>query len=497
MLWVLIFIDYLLYLVLYYKLSMNNDQAIFQNPAAVSQPEQQNVAPPEQISYSQIPSNDSSSNGSTNLVSLSKKLLKILLALFVIIIIFWLVFFIIIPRFSQTNKKITLTYWGLWEDANTMQSVISDFEQQNPTIKIDYIKQDINEYRDRLVTRIGNGTGPDIFRLHNTWVNSLNNYLLPIPSDTISKEEFSSSFYKVAQDDLIKNGAIYAIPLEVDTLAMFINTQDFQNAGIKPPTNWNDFVDDVRALTVKDQNGKIKTSGAAIGTYNNINHAPDIISLLFLQNSVDIGNLQGSADRLNGALNFYTSFATDQNNVWDNNLDPSLLAFSKGDLAIYFGYSWDYFAIKQANPNLAFQIEPVPQLPNQNITLASYWAEGVSVKSKHQKEALAFIKYLSQRETEQKLYAEESKTRAFGEPYARVDLADSLKDNPIVYPFILQAKYASSSYFVDGTFDNALNQQANTYLENDVNSILNGSSPESAFGAFSKGVSQVLQKYGQ
>ena len=31
---------------------------------------------------------------------------------------------------TTTNGKVTLTYWGLWEDSNVMQGIISDFERQ-------------------------------------------------------------------------------------------------------------------------------------------------------------------------------------------------------------------------------------------------------------------------------------------------------------------------------------------------------------------------------
>ena len=53
--------------------------------------------------------------------------------------------------------------------------------------------------------------------------------------------------------------------------------------------------------------------------------------------------------------------------------------------------------LKQDNPNFNFQIVPVPQLPSQNVNMASYWAEGVSVKVKHQKEALLFMQYLAKK----------------------------------------------------------------------------------------------------
>ena len=452
--------------------------------------------PPPPLGATQTVPGEEYSGGGNNFV-IVKKIAKVLIGLFVVIVVFMIVFTVVVPLLTKSSNKITLTYWGLWEDSNVMQGIISDFERQNPNVVIDYSKQDIKQYRERLVTRISNGNGPDIFRFHNSWYPMLSGALLALPSDTISKNEFNQVFYPVAQKDLIKNGAIYGIPLEIDTLSLFVNTQLFQSAGLQPPTNWDDLVNDARVMTVKDKDSKIKTAGVALGTYSNISHAPDIISLLLAQNGVDLNNLQNASDRATSALTFYTSFATDQNNVWDNTQDPSIQVFSRGDLAMYFGYSWDYFTIKQANPNLAFQIIPVPQLSDHHVTMASYWAEGVSSKSKHPKESLIFMKFLADKNTEEKLYADEAKIRGFGEPYARVDLADTLKTNTIIYPAVSQAPDATSSFLVDNTYDAGLNQESDTYLGNAINSILSGTSPQSAFDTLSQGVSQVLQKYGQ
>lgn len=467
--------------------SLSQEQGAYQVKPQPQAPDIQNPPiPPE------TPANNSSS--SFPLMKIAKLLIGFLAIVFLGIIIFA----VVIPALTKNdNQKVTLTYWGLWEDNRIMQSVISDFQRQYPNITIDYSKQDVKQYRERLVTRINNGNGPDVFRFHNTWYPMLSGVLLPLPSDTISKSDFTQWFYKVAQKDLIKNGAIYGIPLHIDTLALYINSDSFRGAGLKPPTNWNDFINNSKTLTVKDTDGKIKTAGAALGTFDNVNHAPDILSLLFVQNGVDLSNISSNSQRAEDALNFYTSFALGNANVWDSTLDPSLLAFTKGNLAMYFGYSWDYFAIKAANPNLNFQVVPVPQLPNSNVNLASYWAEGVSVKSKYQKEALLFMKFLADKNTQEKLYSEQAKTRAFGELYARVDLADKLKDNPYVYPFIQQAKTAVSSFFADGTYDNGLNSQMNTYLGNAVNSIFNNVSPQTAVDTLSQGVSQVLKQYGQ
>lgn len=428
-----------------------------------------------------------------------KNLLKIL-AVFAIflIIVFAIYFFVNSKLIGNKNGKVTLTYWGLWEDNRVMQGVISDFERENPNIKINYSKQDIKEYKDRLKTRIQNGTGPDIFRFHNTWVIQLLPVLSPFSSDVIGKEDFKKWFYPVIQSDLTYNGAIYGVPFEIDTLSLFINKESFQAAGLSIPTNWEDFLKTAKILTVKDENGKIKTSGAGIGTFDNITHAPDIISLFLIQNGADIRNLASTNKNASDALEFYTSFAKGEGKIWDTTLDSSILAFSKGNLAMYFGYSWDVFIIKALNPNLSFEVVPVPHLPGRNTTIASYWVEGVSAKSKYQKEAMLFMKFLTRKETEQKLFSDAVKTgRLFGEPYARIDLQNTLKDNKLVYPFVSQANDASSSFFAGDTYDNGLNQQMNNYLGNAIRSILDNTSPQTAVETLSQGVTQVLQQYVQ
>ena len=425
------------------------------------------------------------------------KFLKILLGVAVVLAIIFLIYNFVLPKlFPSQINKVTLTYWGLWEDQSVLVPIISDFEKKHPNIKINYSNQDIKQYRERLVTRSNNGNGPDIFRFHNTWVPQLDSLLLPLPNGTISKEDFDKNYYPVVKKDLIKNGAIYGIPMQIDTLSLYINREIFQAGGLKVPTDWIEFGNTARSLTVKDENSNIKTAGAALGTYSNITNAPDIISMLFAQNGVNLENMSEDTQAVSDALNFYSSFALPPANVWDNTLDHSIRAFASGNLAMYFGYSWDFFTIKSINPNLSFDIYPVPSLPGRNITIASYWAEGVSAKSTHQKEALLFLKFLTLKETEQRLFAEESKIRNFGEPYARMELAESLK-NSVAYPFVANARQAVSSFFVDGTYDNGLNSQMNTYLGIAVDSILEGTSPQSAAEILSAGVTQVLRQYGQ
>jgi multiple sugar transport system substrate-binding protein len=133
------------------------------------------------------------------------------------------------------------------------------------------------------------------------------------------------------------------------------------------------------------------------------------------------------------------------------------------------------------------------------MTIASYWVEGVSAKSTHQREALLFMHYLAQKETAQKFYTEAAKTRAFGEPYARTDLADTLKENELVYPFVSQLKNATSSYLVSDTHDGegGLNSASTIYLGNAINAmVIDGTSTSSVLDTLTQGLAQTLSKYG-
>lgn len=409
-----------------------------------------------------------------------KNVLKLLIGVLAVFAFIVVLFGVVFPRIGTKAGVAELSFWGVTEDQKTMDSILAGFQQENPQIKVTYEREDLKDYRDRLVSKIKNGTGPDIFMFHNTWYKELQDILLPIPSEVITKDNFDKSYYPVAKKDLVKNGAIYGLPSGIDTLALFINSDLFKQTGQVAPKTWNSFIDVSRALTVKDQSGKIKTSGASLGAYDNVAYASDLMSLLFAQDGVDLGTLTPK-DRVSDALNFYTSFALNDTKVWDNTLDPSFLAFSKGNLAMFFGFFGDYQKIKSANPNLSFEAVAVPQLTGANINIASYWASGVSLKGTHQKEALLLMKYLSRKDVQAKF--------TYPSPFVS---DNATPKNAQTSVFSSQAPTSVSSYLNSQT-DNGLNSKLSTALATAINSIINGTdSADSAAGTLVTTFSQIL-----
>lgn len=396
-----------------------------------------------------------------------------------------------------------LVWWGLWEDSSVVQPLIDEYQQSHPGVKIEYKQQSPEDYRERLVNSIAQGDGPDIFRIHNSWLPMFRNSLAPIPSSVISPSDYLQTFYPVVSTDLSLGSTPVAVPLEFDSIGLYINDEIFDTYLKQPPTTWDELRDLAKQLTIKDENDTIIQSGVSLGRTENVDHWPEILALLMIQNHVDMTN--PSSDNAAIALDYYTRFAT-EDGVWNETLPESTLMFAQGKLAMYFAPAWRSSEILKQNPSLRFHVVPVPQLPKSsldeaNTYYATYWAEGVNKDSKSQAAAFEFLKFLVEKETLQKFYqnaANSAPERKFGEPYPRVDMQDLILNDPLVGAFVKQGKEAKSWYLQSRTFDGAtgINSQINKYFEDAVNSVVGGGLPNKAVQTAAAGVQQVLAQYG-
>lgn len=443
--------------------------------------------------------------------SSGKKIMVLLLFLLLFLGIIFLIYKIIARRKGTNNKTlpIKLTYWGLWETAAVMEPLISEYQKTHPNITIEYIQQNPQEYRERLQASIKRQEGPDIFRYHNTWTPMLVPDLASVPNNIYSKDDFNKIFYPVAVESVLIGNNYYGIPLEIDGLMLFYNQDILSSANISVPQTWVDVSDTVAKLTVKDRES-IVTSAIALGTAENIEHFSDILGLMLLQNgtrlnqSLFLCNNKDSTECSTEVIKYYRSFAEFPNNTWDENMENSILAFASGKVAMILAPSWQIANIKMINPNLNFKTSVVPQLPCKSdnctsVNWASFWIEGVSSQSKNPAEAFEFLKFLSQKESLEKLFELASnQNQLFGEPYSRTDMASLLTDHQYLAPIMIQAPTMKSYYLASRTHDGetGLNTSLISYLKNGINSLSQGVSPESALKTVDAGFQEVLARFG-
>jgi len=417
-------------------------------------------------------------------------------------VVFIALVFVLIKIFSgsKTTSSGQITWWGLWEDQSIVTPLISSYEASHPGVKINYMMQSQQDYRERLTNALAKGTGPDIFTFHNSWVPMFRNDLSGLPSSVMSPVDFAKTFYPTMSSDLSNGNLIVGIPLGYDALALYINEDIFSAKGKVPPTTWDNLRVLARELTVKNDQGAITQAGVALGRTENVDHWQEILALMMLQNNVDLANPIGK--NAEGALTFFTNFAS-VDGVWDATLPPSTQAFAAGKLAMYIAPTWRTFEIRQANPNLKFKTVAMPQLPKDNpnqldISYATYWAQGVWTKSTNKSQAWDFLGFLSTQDSLQKTYQAAATVRGFGQAYPRIDMANLLATHPIVGSIISQAPGATSWYLASRTFDGptGINSLLSNYFGDAINAVVTGKQTTAqALATCAQGVSQVLSQY--
>lgn len=409
--------------------------------------------------------------------------------------LFWVNFKRITQKPQVPGEPGEIVWWGIQHEEEVFSPLIEEFEKKNPRVKIKYQKQSSKEYRERLANALAQGVGPDIFEIHNTWPVMFRDDLSALPSSVMTKEEFAESFYPVIVSDLTLPQGIVGMPLEFDALTLFINEDIFASSARKPPEKWDEMEESANSLVAKDQGGIILQAGVALGITKNVDHWPEIVGLLLIQNRVDPANPRGDLARV--ALDFYKRFK--DGSVWDNALPPSTIAFAQGKLAMYFGPSRKAADIVKANPSLRFRTVRLPQLrknlpTDPDFSYATYWVHAVSQKSNKQKIAWEFLRFLSTPESLQKLNENISKAEAFGRIYPRPEMNLSLREHPIFGSVILLAHQARSWYLADKTFDG----------EKGINSRVNGlyagvipkNIDERVLAALANDLARVLSSYG-
>lgn len=364
-----------------------------------------------------------------------------------------------------------LTFWGVFDSQTVMNSIISSYQTLNPGVNITYRQLNPATYENDLVNALAGANPPDLFMVHNTWLPKHFNKMMPFSDQQISLANLRSLFPTVVEQDFAPDGVIFALPLYIDTLAMFYNQDIFDNKGAAlPPKNWKEFEGIVSKLRTLDKQGRIEKPAAAIGGSNrSINRATDILNLLMLEAGTQMVRDDFSGAAFNSAqgleaLSFYTKFAdpTNPSYTWDDSLPYSLDSFAAGDMAIMFNYSHQIAFLKDKNPFLNFRIAPMlqPEIKTQDVNFANYWGVAASNKSPNRFVVQNFILFLTTNSQVSQNYLQLT-----GKPPALRSLISQYLNQPELGVFSRQALTARSWPQIDNVaVENAFSEMIESVL---------------------------------
>lgn len=277
---------------------------------------------------------------------------------------------------GKSEQKYSVLIWGTLR-SDVFQRVLA-IPNILPvkTTTVTYEEKNPADFDRDFVEALASGGGPDLILVPHEIITRHGGKLYAIPYESFSERNFRDRYAEASELFLAPAGVI-AVPLAIDPLVMYWNRDILSNASLTaPPKEWAEFYGLSQTLTKKDGALNITRSVAALGEYRNIRNAKEIISTLILQagNPITLHFESGAASVLSetmqksvpptqSALTFYTEFSNPAKPYysWNRSLPDSQDYFLAGDSAFYFGFGSELPTLRLKNPNLNFDIAPIPQ----------------------------------------------------------------------------------------------------------------------------------------
>ncbi len=343
---------------------------------------------------------------------------------------------------SGSGDVVELTFWGDWggEGQKQFETMVDAFNKSQDKIRVKYVLQ--QDMITKFLTAATSGGSPDVM-FWDRWRTNLyapKNVLHPIDEYMARDGISTADYYDEALKELSHDGKLYGLPLTVDARALFYNKKMFADAGLQPPTNWEELATAAKALT-KWNGDKLEVAGFSLGDAGLFN----------------MYHQQAGGQMLN-ASNDATDFNNDKGlsvlNLWDRMLNQDKVykigfeqglgegtdAFVTGKLAMNYTGPWMLSTYKKYGQDLDFGIIPPPAGPNGDKgSVMGGFGLVIGEGSKHKEEAWEFVKWWLANKDNVLLWAKTS----LNIPGYKPALDDPFfKDDPSWQPFLDTLEFA-------------------------------------------------------
>ena len=337
------------------------------------------------------------------------------------------------------------------ENINTYKSLISEFEQKNPNIKVKF--QAPPEPDTVLKVRISTNDVPDVMSMggsahYREFVATgvLQNYI----GDALLENVHPAYIEMIGKILGDKNDGTYGIPYAANANGIIYNKEKLDSLGISPPKTWDEFV---QALD------KAKAANE-IPIYFTLK---DPWTGMVALNSI-AANLQGdnfAEEKNQGKASFnerYSEVADKMIKLIDYGHNDNFgvgysdgnTAFAKGNGVFYIQGVWAIPDILKANPDIQLGVSAFPAT---NDSAANKLVSGVDIllttakDTKHPEEARKFIEFLLEKDNAQ---------RYINEQTAFSTLKDIYQESPIMAGFKENFENGSITSFPDHYYPNGM-----------------------------------------
>jgi len=276
------------------------------------------------------------------------------------------------------GKKIEIVFWT-HDDANRNpmeKELIAEFMAANPDITVKYSSFPSGKIFEKLTTAFAANQGPSIFNV------SIGNAVSFLENDRIIPVDYKAIGLKNAKalealylpgmlSAVIRDGAIYGLPLELTNMCLYVNRKMFREAGLDPDKDYPKTWEDVMAVSEK-----IVQRDGEIITRRGFDFRTDAYPNTFLPMVEQLGGEFVSKDGKTAiigdeawlkALQFMKDFGPTGKNLGAPTYTAARTAFdkNKGEVAMSFSGLYQEARMKNSNPDFYgskdWMVVPFPQ----------------------------------------------------------------------------------------------------------------------------------------
>lgn len=397
---------------------------------------------------------------------------------------------------GEMKKEVTeIVYWQYFYETkkDTVDTLISMFEEENPDIKVIHQTFPYEQYNTKVASSVPSGEGPNVINLYYGWLPTYidSGYLQALPDSTFSNEVIEDEFFSLVSAAKF-DGSYYALPTAVRSLALFWNKDLFEKAGLDPedpPETVDELVEYAKKLTETDKNGNYLQTGLTMELRAQMHHW--LREVLIRQYGGAPYNADGTQVMYNNqtgydAFEFFVDLNRKENIGMPNFMTDDVTAFKSGMMGMTIDGS---FRLGTLDPieSLNYGVTELPAMNGERYNFASFWANGITsfTSGKELEASVKFLDFLTS-DTAMSMWLEN-----VGELPAKQALAmtDEFKNDPKYGPFIRGLEYANATKFIDES------AQRMVWIDAYDQVLLNDMSIQDAVDQAAETEQQVLDKY--
>lgn len=304
---------------------------------------------------------------------------------------------------GSSDGEVTLEFAQWWAPElpeGSFEKLISEFESQNPNIKVKLLSAPYASTKQQLISGAASRTLPDVVGLDGAWVNDFAKQ----GAITDLSKLMSEANYDAGQlaSQVQVEGKTYMIPVVNFVYPLFVNKDLLGKAGIQQvPSTRSEFLDAAKKISALGGNVKGWALPLDTAVPNGIQN--DVMSWLWASGGSMLtqdGQPALTTPQVKSTVEYVKSLHD------AGVIAPGFLTMKEQDKVEKFttgqvGMMIDSLAhinlIKENNPNLDFTVAAIPAEEGytgpRGIPYAS-WGIGIAESSKHKAEAFKLVQFL-------------------------------------------------------------------------------------------------------